>query len=110
MYAIGMGVHQSYKQAHKWYVKSANQGNDSAQVAIAILYSRGFGVEKNYKKAFDLLSQYSNSDSTAQFYLGQMYHHGLGVNSDLSKAKEWYKKSCDFGLQIACKAYLRITE
>ena len=33
------------------------------------------------------------ADSEAQRLLGNMYHHGHGVQKDLKKAKEWYEKA-----------------
>ena len=34
-----------------------------------------------------------------------MYDNGYGVKQDYKKAKEWYGKACDAGVQIGCDNY-----
>lgn len=41
------------KEAVKWFEKSANQKNTLGQLNLAIMYQKGFGVEKNSKKTFE---------------------------------------------------------
>ena len=48
MYNNGEGVTQDYKQAVKWYRKSAEQGDDSAQHNLGLMYVRGKGVTQDY--------------------------------------------------------------
>jgi TPR repeat protein len=37
----------------------------------------------------------------AQYYLGEMYEHGLGTTQNLDNAFKWYKKSADQGNRLA---------
>jgi len=39
------------KQAFKWYMKSAKQGNDVSQLSVGKMYSFGIGIKKNTNKA-----------------------------------------------------------
>ena len=51
-YAYGMfGVELNDTEAFKWFMKSAEQGNDSAQFELAESYYNGWGVEQDYSEA-----------------------------------------------------------
>ena len=39
-----------------------------------------------------------------------MYTKGQGVRQNLRKAKEWFGKACDGGLQLGCDAYRELNE
>ena len=47
MYENGEGVPQDYKEAVKWYTKSAEQGDADAQSMVGVCYADGLGVAKN---------------------------------------------------------------
>jgi TPR repeat protein len=53
----------------------------------------------NYDKAYDMLYDlaYYQKDNEAMFFLGILYHDGLGVDKDIDKAQEWWKKSANRG-------------
>jgi len=44
-------------------------------------------------------------NAEAQFYVGGMYHQGLGVKKDMDEALKWYQKSKDQGYEAARKMY-----
>ena len=46
-YEQGIEVTQSDKQAFYWWMKAAEKGVSESQCAIAQLYEKGRGVEKN---------------------------------------------------------------
>ena len=46
----------------------------------------------------------------AQYSLGVMYDKGEGVRQNYSKAKEWYGKACNSGLQLGCDRYNEIVK
>jgi TPR repeat protein len=57
---------------------------------------------KDYAQAIALLKPLAETgDPEAQCLMGNMYHLGLGVAHDLSKAVEWYKKSAEQGYGVA---------
>ncbi|MGX3010086.1 Sel1 repeat protein [Helicobacter sp. 23-1044] len=39
-----------------------------------------------------------------------MYGNGEGVPKNLSKAKEYFGKACDFGEQVGCDYYKKLNE
>lgn len=51
-YVSGDGVEKDLKEAAKWYRKSAEQGNGSAQYQLALCYYKFEGVIQNYQKAY----------------------------------------------------------
>ena len=89
-------------EAVKWYRKSAEQGNRSAQNNLGNRYYNGEGVTKDYveaakwyRKAAEQGQQYG------QYNLGWCYQYGQGVTKDLSEAKKWYQKAADQGHEKA---------
>jgi len=57
MYEHGEGVPQDYKQAVDWYIKAANQGEESAQRNLIDMY---FSDDiEDYKQAYIRLLQAS---------------------------------------------------
>ncbi len=51
MYKNGQGVVQDYKEAVKWYRKSAEQGNALAQSNLGFMYDNGQGVVQDFVRA-----------------------------------------------------------
>ena len=71
------------------------QGCTFAEDAERGLYEYKKG---NYSEAASIWRRLADrKDSTAQFYLGRMYHLGEGVPADLEKAAAWYRKAADTG-------------
>ena len=56
------------------------------------------GVDVNYKKAFEWYKKAAEQGHTvAQYNLGVMYHHGVGVNPSDSEAMRWFAKAAAQG-------------
>jgi TPR repeat protein len=51
MYGNGYGVPKDYSEAIKWYRKSAEQGNATAQCNLGVMYENGNGVPKKKSEA-----------------------------------------------------------
>jgi len=51
LYSDGHGVLQDYKQAVKWFTKSAEQEFPEAQYNLGLMYVRGQGVIQDYVMA-----------------------------------------------------------
>ena len=56
MYREGEGLFQDYKEAVKWYTKSADQGYALAAFNLGAMYGNGEGVPQNYAEAAYWLS------------------------------------------------------
>ena len=47
LYYNGVGTHQDFETAHKWYKLAAEQGNTISQLNLGLSYATGKGVIKN---------------------------------------------------------------
>ena len=104
MYDIGEGVTQDYKQAVKWYRKSAEQGNALAQFNLALRYYNGQGVTQDYKQAVKWYRKAAEQgDVEAQNNLGNMYREGKGVTQDYVLAHMWFNIAAASGQKFAAK-------
>jgi TPR repeat protein len=56
MYSKGTGVPQDYKEAAKWYRKSAEQGQAMAQSNLGLIYMSGTGVPQDYITGYAWIS------------------------------------------------------
>lgn len=71
---------------------AAALGDKEAQYNLGFFYQMGFGVQKNYKKAFEYYSKAADQNhSYAQNNLGYLYQCGHGVSTDYFQAYEYYK-------------------
>jgi hypothetical protein len=62
------------------------------------LYRRGFGVQQDYKIAFELYTLSADQGfAPAQRNLGQMYWQGVDVTQDYQAAFELYKLAAEQG-------------
>lgn len=56
----------------------------------------------DYSLAFTILQPLAEAgDSEAECLIGNMYQLGLGVESDILKAGEWYRKAAEKGHAVA---------
>ncbi len=94
MYKNGKGIQQDYKQAFKWFMESATEGNRDAQLEIGDMYYFGQWTAKNYEKSFKWsMKSAKQGNARAQHAIGGMYFYGRGVKKDYKKAFEWFMKS-----------------
>ena len=73
--------------------KAAKDGDRSAQHNLGWAYKMGRGCEVNYLMAHKLFRDAGKPNSF--YHLGDMYERGLGVQTDLCKAIEYYKKGAE---------------
>lgn len=97
MYHFGIGdVEQNIDQAIFWYTKAADQGNNGARLNLAMLYTDGMGMKKDYQQALILyLQAIAAGYPLAMNNMGDLYENGYGVPQDFSKAKEYYLKAIE---------------
>ncbi|GET00901.1 Sel1 repeat family protein [Rhizophagus clarus] len=63
---------------------------------------KGFGVDKDYSKAFEWYLKASNSGNPKGYYnVGKCYHYGMGTNINIKEAIIYYKKASDNGIDHA---------
>ena len=69
----------------------AEQGLASAQHKLGLMYTKAWGVQKDYRKAlkwFHMAAEQGHA--RAQYNLGLVYERGRGVRRDLVRAHMWY--------------------
>lgn len=103
LYYSGDGVEKNYENAFRWIEKSTHSGNfDDSYLNLGKLYYNGHGTAKDYKMAakyYQLASD--NENAEAKYLLARLYQDGLGVQHDLNKAAELFKKSANGGYKEA---------
>lgn len=64
-------------------------------------------IEKNDKRAFEIIQECANEGHIAAIYdLGaNFYYNGVGTEQDIEKAKYYLKLACEAGLPRAIKKY-----
>lgn len=105
LYYYGNGVEKDLSQAFLWYQKSSAQGQPYAAYSIAQMYRYGEYVTKDndtaqryYKQALSGFLKIESDDMANDdlFYkLGQMFKFGLGTDSDVTKAIEYFRRSAE---------------
>lgn len=105
LYYYGSGIEKDLSQAFLWYQRSASQGQPYAAYSIAQMYRYGEYVTKDndtaqryYKQALSGFLKIESDDMANDdlFYkLGQMFKIGLGTNSDVTKAIEYFRRSAE---------------
>ena len=98
-YDSGSGIEKNLVEAHKWFLKAAEQGNGRAMNAVGIDYANGTGgVEKNLNEAVKWYRKSAEQgNDRGQNNLGRCYQYGNGVEKDLNEAVKWYRKSAEQG-------------
>ena len=91
----GDGVEKNIAKGLEYYKKSADELKDPRGTgALAHAYYRGYGVEQDFGKAFQLFQKGAElKDDISLWYLGMMYESGREVEKDDAKAFECYQKS-----------------
>lgn len=105
LYYYGSGVEKDLSQAFLWYQRASSQGQPYAAYSIAQMYRYGEYVTKDndtaqryYKQALSGFLKIENDDMANDdlFYkLGQMFKFGLGTDSDVTKAIEYFRRSAE---------------
>lgn len=102
---------QDYDEAMRWYRKSADQGDCSAQFAIGRLYDQGAGVPVSHPVAAEwYLKSAKRGCNMAQYSLGQMYENGEGVSKDYVIAYMWYNVAAPMGADAVVVARNRVSQ
>lgn len=98
LYAKGDDVKQSYEEAFRWFLLSANQGNSRANHFLGICYLEGKGVEQDYSEAVEWFRKAAEQGiAGSQVVMGYCYENGKGVEKDCDEAVNWYRKAADQG-------------
>ncbi|WP_270760538.1 MobP3 family relaxase [Ruminococcus bicirculans (ex Wegman et al. 2014)] len=104
MHCYGLGTEQDYAQSFEWFLKSAHEGNKSAQYSLANLYYYGNGVEKDLSQAFWWYRKSSEQGQPyASYAVAQMYSKGEYVAENKETAQRYYKAALSGFLELESK-------
>jgi len=105
-YENGIGTQKNDTESVKWLTKAVELNEPKAKIAMAKRLIEAKGVEKDISKAIQYLKDAASQNlPQASFVLGNAYLTGVVVDKDFTHAKEWYAKSCQLNMLIACKRY-----
>ncbi len=80
--------------------KEAKEGDIEAIKTVASMYERGYGVEKNERRAFSYYMKAAmRLDEFSCMQVSMMYRYGIGIRKNLKKAKEW--EDCKVAKRLA---------
>jgi hypothetical protein len=96
-YRDGQGVDRDHAQAMRWGHLAADQGDAAAMDFVGYAYLTGRGVKRNAAVAFGYFHAAAGQSSQAAFNLGQCYFGAQGVDQDIPRALEAWKKAATMG-------------
>lgn len=108
-YLDGEGVERDFDKAFEWFQKAVDTGDTYAKLKLAECYKRGAGCDRDYAAAMALYLQVAGGKSqrkysfadVAEYEIGNMYLKGLGVEVDLRKAYDYFKRAASHGNRAA---------
>ena len=99
MYEIGFSVKQDKKEARYWISRSANQKHEAAGFKLLYWDVERDGLKgKNKARVNELNNKAKQGIALAQYYLGKMYAHGVGINKNSDVAIDWLNKAALVGV------------
>lgn len=98
-------------EAHRWFLKAAQQGHTQAQVALANQFLDGRGTPRDNAQAFFWYKKAAEGgDMTAQYVAGSFYERGGdGVKPNLNIARAYYAAAAAQGDPAARLKYQQLT-
>ena len=93
---------KDYISAYKYFVEAARLGDLNAIYNVGYCCFNGFGVSKNYDKAFRFLDKFVDTNSSlstnATYLCGVMLDNGgYGIKANKNLAAEYYSKAAEEG-------------
>lgn len=95
---------QNYDHARKWFERGIKYGDAQSQWGLGLMLLKGYGVEKNLKRATDLLKSAATDFGPAQVVLGAL-HLDQGTTDDLRIAGSYFETAARYG-NIEAQYYL----
>lgn len=102
MHSSGLGVIKDDREAFNWFLRSAENGYEKAQIIVAKYLINGKSVERNYAKALYWLRQaMGQGNAEAYYYTSIVYRDGLGVDANETASLDFLKISANLGYDQA---------
>lgn len=101
-YFNGYGTQKDIDQALTCYEKAENMGFEEAGEILIGKYASRDEPGIDLRRAFEyFFKKAQEGNAEAQFWLGEAYKSGRGVEQDNSLAKEWFRRAADNGHMTA---------
>ena len=107
-YSGGYGIEKDKEKAFYWWNNGANLGDAYCYDALALCYFNGYGVNKNFKKAYDSLKKaisIAPTDDYAYYHIALLFKDGLYVEPNRDSLKYYLQKAKDNGNKDALIMY-----
>lgn len=111
MYEKGRDLPENRAEAARWWSAAAARGDEDANVGMAFNILRAEGVQRDdlNKARQACMKAASRQNHRAEYCLGYLYQHGLGVAPDAKRARHWYELAADKG-QLEATRTLAVME
>ena len=97
--AEGKGTDQNFKEAAKWYQRSASKGFVQAQYRLGTLYERGLGLKADEERAKDwYLRAAEQGNVKAMHNLAVLSANSRKGAPDYALASKWFSDAAEHGL------------
>ncbi len=97
--AEGKGTNQNFKDAAKWYQRSASQGFAQAEYRLGTLYERGLGLKADPVRAADWYKRAAEQGNVkAMHNLAVLSANQSGGSPDYATAAQWFEQAAEHGL------------
>ena len=97
--AEGKGTDQSFKDAAKWYQRSASKGFVQAQYRLGTLYERGLGMKPDLPRAEDWYKRAAELGNVkAMHNLAVLSTNPAKGTPDYATAAKWFGEAAEHGL------------
>jgi localization factor PodJL len=97
--AEGKGTDQDFKEAMRWYQRSAAQGFAQAQYRLGTLFERGLGTPADLKRARVWYQRAADQGNVKAMHNLAVLSAGLETGSpDYATAAQWFSEAAERGL------------
>lgn len=100
----GNGIKKDYAKAFYWWKHGSELGESGCSSNLGWLYLNGYGVNRNYKKAYEAFRkaiEQDKNDGYPLYQIANMYYDGCYVKANRDSAKLYYQKAAKLGIEDA---------
>lgn len=98
----GVGTRADPAMAVKWFRRAAEQGDEKAQLWMAICSYYGLGTKRDYEAAANWTRLAADQGSpVSQYAMGLLYSEGKGVAKDAAEARDLMEQAASGGYEPA---------
>lgn len=93
---------KNYTETVKWYRMAAEQGDETVQNDLGVIFAKGQGVTQDYAEALKWYRMAAEKgNAVAMNNIGAMYENGLGVPQNYTEALKWFHMAAEKGNALA---------